>query len=750
MKKQSICSVLLLLICLSIPLIATAQTLEKISGTEQAGTPGQTLEPFVVEVQDETGDPVTSALFVVQFTVDSEYGTMDPLSVLTGTGRAQSTLTLADNPGVTGFDVTASITNLHETTFTVTVIDLAIPLTKISGDGQQGLPGQALANPFVVEVHEDGLPKPNVTVTFTTLTGGGSLSATTQTTGANGRAASTLTLGAAAGTNTVKASAEGISETVTFTAEAIPPTLTSVSGNNQIAAAGTALENPFVVEVRDGDSNLLEGIVVTFAVLTGGGSLSNTTRTTGANGRAASTLTLGAAPGTNTVEVSVEGASETVTFNAVAPSPTFDLSLPSGISLVHIPLQVSSVNGAARAIESVGDLYDALGGESTVGYLITYDVQTQTWLSYLGSSSQGTTADKTLTDETGILAVMNASASVRLRGNALGTDGTATLPLSRGTNLVGLPLNDSRITRVSDLFALNGIAGNVSAIVVSDNGVFKTVGRAGDDSDLPVTGGQSFILIAATPATVTVSGDGWDNTPSEAMAAPPLATSGIQMPGTTAVLALSGSIVHEVNRINSANLRVIVKNLSTPVKDRESTTGSATSTVIEAIGGTASQVGYHLTVVDIERSRAAAIGDILEISLISPDTSIAVQSLRYTVTAEDVKRRRIQLPALVLQEIPPLETVLLRNYPNPFNPETWIPYRLATDALVALTIYDGNGQLVRTLDMGHQTAAAYESRSKAVYWDGRNDVGESVASGVYFYTLTADDFSATRKMLIIK
>ena len=101
------------------------------------------------------------------------------------------------------------------------------------------------------------------------------------------------------------------------------------------------------------------------------------------------------------------------------------------------------------------------------------------------------------------------------------------------------------------------------------------------------------------------------------MAAPPLATSGIQMPGTTAVLALSGSIVDEVNRINSANLSVIVKNLSTPVKDRESMTGSATSTVIEATGGTASQVGYHLTVVDIERSRAAH-GDILESLLYPP------------------------------------------------------------------------------------------------------------------------------------
>ena len=90
------------------------------------------------------------------------------------------------------------------------------------------------------------------------------------------------------------------------------------------------------------------------------------------------------------------------------------------------------------------------------------------------------------------------------------------------------------------------------------------------------------------------------------------------------------------------------------------------------------------------------------------------------------------------------------NYPNPFNPETWIPYRLAEDAFVTLTIYNDSGQVVRTLDIGHQVASIYESRSKAAYWDGRNDLGESVASGVYFYTLTAGDFSATRKMVILK
>ena len=104
----------------------------------------------------------------------------------------------------------------------------------------------------------------------------------------------------------------------------------------------------------------------------------------------------------------------------------------------------------------------------------------------------------------------------------------------------------------------------------------------------------------------------------------------------------------------------------------------------------------------------------------------------------------------LLAALIPKETTLLPNYPNPFNPETWIPYRLAEDAFVTLTIYNGSGRVVRTLNVGHRVAAFYESRAKAIYWDGRNEFGESVASGVYFYHLSAGDFSATRKMLIIK
>ena len=99
---------------------------------------------------------------------------------------------------------------------------------------------------------------------------------------------------------------------------------------------------------------------------------------------------------------------------------------------------------------------------------------------------------------------------------------------------------------------------------------------------------------------------------------------------------------------------------------------------------------------------------------------------------------------------PPKETVLLANYPNPFNPETWIPYQLAAAAEVTVTIHASDGKLVRTLELGQVPAGTYQSRSRAAYWDGRNAQGEPVASGVYFYTLQAGDFKATRKMVIRK
>ena len=132
------------------------------------------------------------------------------------------------------------------------------------------------------------------------------------------------------------------------------------------------------------------------------------------------------------------------------------------------------------------------------------------------------------------------------------------------------------------------------------------------------------------------------------------------------------------------------------------------------------------------------------------DVQLWLSQARQRDVADPSVRKGILFLEQLLASIVPKETVLLANYPNPFNPETWIPYQLAKPAEVTITIYAINGQAVRTLALGHQVAGMYQSRSRAAYWDGKNELGEAVASGLYFYTLTAGDFSATRKMLIRK
>ena len=228
----------------------------------------------------------------------------------------------------------------------------------ISGDGQEGSASTQLAQPFVVSVvDQDGSSLAGVTVSFSVTAGGGMLSSTTDanpctvasstssttaTTDANGRAATRLTLGSDAGTNTVSATVEGL-EPVTFTAtaaeQAMPHSLTKVCGDSQEGMASEQLAESFVVLVSDENGAAMAGVVVSFSVTAGGGTLSAATATTDANGRAATRLTLGSETGTNTVSATVEGL-EPVTFTATGQkSPfasLFDTFLGGG-KLVALP-----------------------------------------------------------------------------------------------------------------------------------------------------------------------------------------------------------------------------------------------------------------------------------------------------------------------------------------------------------------------------------------------------------------------------
>ena len=332
----------------------------------------------------------------------------------------------------------------------------------VSGVDQKGSINTALANPFVVKVRDgSGSAFAGVAVTFAITAGGGSLSIESATTDADGRAESTLTLGPDVGANTVSVSVSGIQQTITFTAVSTPPETSLLVVEGTITHTdGSPAEAGLPVTVTIGSTTQT-------AVSAAGGNY----RVTFINlaGVVASSL--------DTVEVQVlremtsESAEKTVQLSSeqiIAQKATIDLqflpptaaeyllSVPSGISLIHVPLKVTAVDDMPQTITSIGDLYDALGGTSVVNFLITYDPQTQEWRSYFVPSDKGGTADATLTDDKGVIAGLRTPVSVRLRGGALGTNETSTITLNQGLNLVGLPLNDSRIMRVSDLFALEG------------------------------------------------------------------------------------------------------------------------------------------------------------------------------------------------------------------------------------------------------------------------------------------------------
>ena len=292
-----------------------------------------------------------------------------------------------------------------------------------------------------------------------------------------------------------------------------PQTLLKIAGDGQQGVLNTALANPFVVEVRDQKHTVFEGVPVTFTITTGSGTLSVVYTETDANGRAESTLTLGSM-GTNTVQVRATDLLEPLIFTTAATTG-FTIIIPKGVSLVHIPLDVTAVNDVAMSIDTVGAFFDTLG--DAVNFILTYDTAAGQWRSYLGDNSRGSGADVAITDGLGLITVMQAATTLTLIGDALGMDGISRIRLSTGLNLVGLPLNDERLSVVSDLMRLPAFADVVTSITVyvvdavGGEGKFRTVARAGDDGDIALTGDIAMLVTATADATVALSGSIWNN-----------------------------------------------------------------------------------------------------------------------------------------------------------------------------------------------------------------------------------------------
>jgi len=152
---------------------------------------------------------------------------------------------------------------------------------------------------------------------------------------------------------------------------------------------------------------------------------------------------------------------------------------------------------------------------------------------------------------------------------------------------------------------------------------------------------------------------------------------------------------------------------------------------------------------DLTRKSVVEVGDELEVVVTDVNGKRVSEPISRIVTPDDIKKAYLSL-TVHIGYVMPSESLLGQNYPNPFNPETWVPYQLAGDADVSIKIYNVSGELVKTLHLGQKGAGFYMTRAESAYWDGRNNVGERVSSGVYFYQLRAGDFAAMRRMVIVK
>ena len=390
---------------------------------------------------------------------------------------------------------------------------------------------------------------------------------------------------------------------------------------------------------------------------------------------------------------------------------SFESMISTGVSLFHVPLDDPE-------FDTIGQLRAAIGAEK-VNSIVAYDAAGR-----LEPSSDNIAIE----GGKGIIISLNTEATVTFEGEPWG-GGSSSISLAAGdANLIGLPLMVEGVSKVHDIIglhtAIEGVYPNLTDFVAAE----------GDTGDADVAGDAAYYVVASAAATIPVTGTAW--TGGAGAGAAPIALSAYKVDNQTPVLSVFGSVVDETTGVAKEGFRVKVKNLTTKA-------------AVSEITSVETEDGYSVTLLDLVNAHAARVGDVLEISADSPNPLIGVEPVRHIVTVDDVKNSTIQLEDLIAYEIP-AETALLRNYPNPFNPETWIPYHLSEDANVKLTIYDVNGEMVRTIDVGHQTAAKYDSRAKAIYWDGRNRFGEQVASGIYFYHLDAGDFSGTRKMVILK
>ena len=293
--------------------------------------------------------------------------------------------------------------------------------------------------------------------------------------------------------------------------------------------------------------------------------------------------------------------------------------------------------------------------------------------------------------------------------------------LPSGLNMLSVPLKPATPMTARSLAEMIG----ATTVIALDEVKQEFVGWTPDapDDGFPIEGGKGYIVNLLQSRQVTFIGAAWTNQPQVAAAPDAALTEGAW------AFVISGRLESERNL---DGYLVIARNLQTDA----------------IMMGNVRDGYFAVATADLSRQSIVEVGDSFEISVTDTTGEIASEKFSFTVTPDTLINAVL---SVTLDGVgTPKQTVLLQNYPNPFNPETWIPYHLSEAALVRLSIYDTTGQRIRTLSLGFQAAGFYQSWSRAAYWDGRNDLGEQVSSGVYFYQLSTPSEHQIKRMVIVK
>ena len=785
---------------------------DSVSGDNQDGDRGQVLDnPFVLKVVQDVAnvDPPVQGVPVTFTIVDGDGELSTSSSATSGStsltvrsdtnGDVRAYLVLGEDDEDNRVRASVGITGVTDVFFDATGVLVPEDIVIVSGNNQRGTPNRYIANPFVVRVtDENGDVLQGVTVTFSLRGPGGTLSPRSAETDRNGEAEAEL-LPRTAGTYFITASVTGVTSVrFTVTVGDLADSIEIVSGDNQSGEPGTELEDPLVVEVLDENDSAVSGVTVSFSVAAGGGSLSATSVTTNSRGRAQTDLTLGDDPGRNSVRASVSGVSQRVTFTATAEDPAPpepDIRLPAGqradtywinteTGTIH-RLVGNNVEDIAPSVQNVvsfvatnNRLFWVEKTSNSSGRIRRSNLNGGNiqLIRSLSTAPAGITIDTVnakiyVTTERGKIQSINVDGSQYEPNLIVGLDTPADIAIDMGSGKLFWitergTVHYANVDGSGETQFASGY-NTLGSIAVGAGKVFwteETTGSAGKIHSANLNGRNitELVSLGAAPYGISVDAAGkklyWTNSRGKimqsnlsgkspkAVVADLVSLGDISVPaGTTPTRPPGTFSKYDVNKdgvVDNTDAALVADALgeTNPDNARLDVNGDGRVNFLDLLLVFDNRDDANAPPVSVAKHPKVSREEVqkqIDLLIASNNDSLTAQ---HTLT---------YLQSL-LEVVSPERTRLLANYPNPFNPETWIPYQLATDSEVQITIYNTTGNVVRTLKLGHQSEGYYTDRSRAAYWDGRNGIGEQVASGIYFYVFTANEFSATRKMLILK